>query len=290
MVDGMDSYPTTEELTDLVHSYFDDREVEFSYDAAEGMGEAEGAVFWVHNLAANLARIDRDQWPDYVAWHFGNVADGPPQIPSQYARARKRLRVRLASTDWVDQLPSQEITTPVADDLHQVLMVNIDRGAATVPPHSLEAWDQSLETVWDDARRNTMLDEPRERRAMLKPTGERLTWVRGSWWVSSLLLELGRYLRSSHGALAMVPVRDALFFHEITDDSFIYSLRAMIDSALPMHCEGPDPVSPHVYWWHDGSISRLVAFEDGQTLPVWGDEFRKVLADLETRLAPAPLN
>lgn len=42
-----------------------------------------------------------------------------------------------------------------------------------------------METVWDDARKNTTLDEPRKRRAMLKRTGERVTWVRGSWWVST---------------------------------------------------------------------------------------------------------
>lgn len=47
--------------------------------------------------------------------------------------------MRLASIDWVDQLPSKEIAKPVADDLHQVLMITIDEGAVTVPPDSLKA-------------------------------------------------------------------------------------------------------------------------------------------------------
>lgn len=281
-------YPTPAELTNLIHRYFDDRNVEVSYDPEQGLGEAQGAEFSVHNLAANLARIDRGKWPDYVAWHFGHLMEGPPEIPSDYNRARRKLRVRLASQDFVDQLPFPDIAKPVADDLYQVLMIAIDDGASTVPPDSLEAWDTDRETVWEDATKNTLLDEPRERRAMLKPSGERLTWVRGSWWSSTMLLGLGRYLssRQSHGALAMVPVRDALLFHEITDDSFVYSMSALIETGLTFHFDGPDSISPHVYWWHNGSIRRLVAFEDGRLHPVWGDEFREVLADLET---PVPM-
>jgi hypothetical protein len=281
----MARYPTAEELDELIHHYFDANGVAVSYDAGEGRGEARGAVFWVDNLVANLARIDRNEWPDYVAWHFGHLTDGPPDIPSDYAQARRRLRVRLASSAWVDQLPSKEIVRPVADDLYQVLMIVIEDGASTVPPDSLKAWNQNLAKVWDEAQKNTSLDEPRERRAMLKPTGEHLTWIRGSWWVSSLLLDLGRYLspQSPYGGLAMVPVRDALFLHEITDAGFVYSLREMIEFALKIYFEGTDQVSPHVYWWRDGSISRLVAYEDGRVRPVWGGEFRKVLAELETQ-------
>lgn len=176
----MDCHPTTSELAELVDGYFDDNDIDASYDPEQGMGKANGAVFSTHNLAANLARIDRSDWPGYVAWHFSHLVEGPPQIPVDYTRARKRLRVRLASTAWVDQLPSQEITRPVADDLHQVLMVNIDGGASTVPPESLATWGNDIDAIWDDARKNTMLDEPRERRSMLKRTGERLTWIRGS--------------------------------------------------------------------------------------------------------------
>lgn len=285
---AMDRHPMAAEIAELVHHYFDERQIAFSYDPEQGLGEAQGAEFSVHNLAANLARIDRDDWPDYVAWHFRHLADGPPSLPTDYSRARRKLRVRLASRDMVDQLPFPDIAKPVAEDLYQVLMIAIDNGASTVPPDSLEAWNTDRDTVWEDATKNTLLDEPRERRAMLKPSGERLTWVRGSWWSSTLLLGLGRYLssRQPHGALAMVPVRDALLFHEITDDSFVYSMSALIETGLTFHFDGPDSISPHVYWWHDGSIRRLVAFEDGRLLPVWGDEFREVLADLE---APVPM-
>lgn len=88
----------------------------------------------------------------------------------------------------------------------------------------------------------------------------------------------------------MVPVRDALFFHEIVDANFVSSLGAMVEFSLSIHFQGPDPVSPHVYWWRDRSISRLVAYENGRTLPVWGDEFSETISELEAALQPAVMN
>lgn len=254
-----------------------------SYDPETGLGTYGELEFSVHNLAANLAHIDQDHWADYVAWHFGHTADGgPPEIPSSYREVSKRLRVRLGSDGFVDSLPYREIARPVAEDLHEVLMVAIDEGAASVPPDSIEAWGEPMERLWADARENTLWDEPRERRSMLKPTGERFTWVRGSWWSASLLLDLGRYLSPRHGdgALAMVPTRDTLFFHEIVDESAVTSLFAMVQLGLRFYFDGPDSISPHVYWWHDGEIDLVLSYKNEQLNPEWGTEFSQMLGDL----------
>lgn len=289
----MSEYPTTGELADLVYDYFSSRDKEVTYDPDTGLGTQGDFEFSVHNLAANLARIDRDQWSDYVAWHFGHSVDGgPPDLPTSYDEVKRRLRVRLAPDALAGNFPFKETARPVAEDLNEILMVSIDEGAATVPPDSLEQWDEPLDRLWTDARKNTVLEEPRERRALLKPTGERITWVRGSWWVASLLLDLGLYLspQNPHGALAMVPVRDALLFHEIVDETAVISLRAMAELGLQFHFEGPDSISPHVYWWRDGEIRRVVSYEDARLNPVWGEEFSAMLADLESTLDRVALN
>lgn len=285
--------PTLDEIADLVHNYFADQDKPVSYDPEEGTGEYDGAVFSVHNMAANLARIDRDQWPDYVDWHFSHLVDGgPPELPTAYPEARKRLRVRLASTDWVKALPYRAIVRPVADDLHEVLMMVIEGGATSIPPDSLDSWSEPIETLWADARTNTLWDEPCERRLALKPTGERFTWVRGSWWTASRLLDLGRYLspKNPHGAIAMVPVRDALIFHEITDAAVVPSLASMAQIGLQWFADGPDSVSPHVFSWQDGVVCRIVACENGRLNPVWGDEFGTVLANLDAGADQPALN
>lgn len=289
----MGRYPTTEELADLVHDYFAGRGEQVTYDPEEGIGTFGQVEFSVHNMAANLAKIHREQWPDYVAWHFGRLVDsGPPELPSRYSEVRKRLRVRLASDSWVEQLPFQKIARPVADDLHEVLMLSLDGTAVSVPPESLDAWDEPLDKLWQDARENTLWDEPRERRMAIRPTGERFVWVRGSWWVASLLLDLGRYLspRNPHGAAAMVPVRDALFFHEITDQGVADSVAGMMELGLQFHLEGPDSISPHVYWWRDGKIRRVVAYENGRIRSAWDRDFKRVLAQLDPTTDRGKLN
>lgn len=282
-VRSVDRFPTLDELADLVHHYFDGRGQQMSYDPESGLGTCGELEFSVHNLAANLARINQDDWADYVAWHFGHAAGGPPELPSSYAEVRKRLRIRLAADAWVDALPYRDIARPVAEDLQEVLMISIDEGATSVPPDSIEAWGEPMERLWADARENTLWDEPRERRAMLKPTGERFTWVRGSWWSASMLLDLGRYLspRYRNGAVAMVPVRDALLFHEIVDETAVPSLVAMAELGVRFCLDGPDSISPHLYWWRDGEIQQVLSYQDdGGLIPVWGPDFKEMLAEL----------
>lgn len=165
-------FPTLDELSDLVHDYFDSHDEEVSYDAEQGHGTVGEAAFSVHNLAANLARIDRKRWSEYVAWHFTHLlSGGPPELPMTYDEVRRRLRVRVATDAFVDGLPYRDIVRPLGADLHEMLMVSIDRAAVTVPPDSVEAWGQPFERLWADARQNTLWEEPRERRSLLKPTG-----------------------------------------------------------------------------------------------------------------------
>lgn len=279
-------FPDRNEIATLVEDYFSEQGKEFDYDPDSGLGTYEDCEFSVHNLAANLAKIDRKRWADYVAWHFGHmVVGGPPELPASYEEVRRRLRVRLASAAMVESLP-EEITRPVADDLHELLMVAIDEGATTVPPNSIEQWGEPLDRLWKDAHDNTGWDEPTERQLAVKPTGERFVWVRGSWWTASLLLHLGRYLSRNcrHGALAMVPVRDALFYHEIEDETVVSTLIPMMETAVGIHFEGPDPISPHLYWWKDGEIRRVAAYENGRVQPVWGAEFSAMLAEVEAEV------
>lgn len=289
---AMSGFPAPNEIADLVHNYFASRGEEVTYDPELGLGTYGKAEFAVHNMAANLARIDREEWPDYVAWHFRHLHDGPPELPDTYNKAKRRLRVRLASDAWVDALPYQDIARPVAEDLQEVLMLTIDGGAASIPPDSVEAWGQPLERLWTDARENNRLEEPRERCALLRPTGEQLTWVRGSWWAASLLLDLGLYMSAGnqHGALAMAPVRDALLYREIDDTAAITSVSGLLEVGLRFHADGPDQVSPHVYWWRDGEVRRVIQFDGVKLNPVWGDDFRRMLAELEATMDLGLLN
>jgi hypothetical protein len=138
------------------------------------------------------------------------------------------------------------------------------------------------------ALERTVWDEPRERRVLAK--GDlRLSWVRASFFASSLLLDLRHLLtaKNRYGALAMVPCRDALLFAEIEDDRIVRAAASMIEVGGQWYSDGPGSISPDVFWFRrDGSITRVVKAADGGYDPCWGRDFSAVLADLEPHRSP----
>lgn len=64
------------------------------------------------------------------------------------------------------------------------------------------------------------------------------------------------------GALVAVPTRHLLAFHPIVDGSAADALNDLATYAARAHDEGPGPLSPRVYWWHDGRLTSLTDIDD----------------------------
>lgn len=64
------------------------------------------------------------------------------------------------------------------------------------------------------------------------------------------------------GALVAVPTRHLLAFHPIVDGSAADALNDLATYAVRAHDEGPGPLSPRVYWWHDGRLTSLTDIDD----------------------------
>lgn len=258
-----------------------------TYDPARGEGRVGEVVFSTHNLAAHLAEIDPEQWDEYVAWHFSHLASGPPEIPTDFERVRARLRVRLASDAWLGGLGDACLSRRVAEDLHEVLMVSLEELAVAVPSRMPGVWGQQPNGLWEQARRNTLWDEPYESCLVAKADGRAFTWVRGSWWAASRLLDLGRSLSADHrhGAVAMVPVRDALLYRELQGRQVAASVWGMLELGVGFYLEGPGSVSPHLYWLHQGELRRGAAVGEGGV--VWDQQLRELLEALAAGEAAA---
>ncbi|MFE5723874.1 immunity 49 family protein [Streptomyces erythrochromogenes] len=95
-----------------------------------------------------------------------------------------------------------------------------------------------------------------------------------SHFVASKALYLGELARQvtgaslpSAGALVVVPTRHLLAFHPIVDGSVVDALNDLAMYALGAYEDGPGPLSPRVYWWHQGGLTSLtVVDEDTRTL------------------------
>src|SRR3990172_2968201 len=276
-------------LVELVSAYFERTGTAVTID--ESRMVVSGGAGWVAglvNLHQELADLPEHHHEDFVGWWFDQLLVARDlELPAEYRQAAQRLRTRLTA----NLVPAHEgvVSRSVGGGLHEVLMMKIEIGALAVPKEHLAGWGVDPEQVWSDARRHVLLDEPRERLVAIRPNGERFVWVKGSPWVSSLLPELGVYLRPRNrfGALAAIPCDDVLFYHAIGDGPFPESVLGMQQLEIDFYVHGPKSLSPHLYWWRaapsggGGEIQRVVRIEEGGSVPEWGRDFSMMLAEFE---------
>jgi len=84
------------------------------------------------------------------------------------------------------------------------------------------------------------------------------------------------------GPFACVPTNDVLLIHEITGPDFMESAVELTTLATHLFHDGPQSVSPHLYWWNEGGVQRIVeSTSDGTTVPTWDRSFSRMLARME---------
>ena len=261
----------------LDHLGRDDTEVlEDGWAVRAGRG-----VYGLVNLAQELAGIPADEWPQRVGERLAMLGAISPQFPSEYDQAGPNLRVRLSADG---SQPGWAAFRRICDGLDEVLMMRNDVGCVTVSPGQVESWGVPVDRAFQDARQQTIWDEPRERRVLARGDS-RLVWVRASFFASSILLSLDHLLsaRNRFGAVAMAPCRDALIYTEIDDERITSSVAGMIEIGSQWYVDGPGSISPEVFWYQRGGIiSRLVKAVGREFVPCWGPEFSDVLAQLES--------
>lgn len=269
-------------LLTLVTSALYPHEVEVRDDGWSVFDKTVGASFGLVNLAQSLDSVPEEEWPDLVQrWVEDLLAITPTDI-ADYGQASARLRVRLSADA---SQPGWAVHRPVCDGLDEMLMLRNDVGCETVNDEQVALWGQPLERVWRDARQHTIWDESRER-CLLTKGGVRVVWVRHSFFASSVLLDLDHLLsaKNRHGALAMVPCRDALLYVEMTGPEVVKDAAGMMEIGSQWYVDGPGSISPDVFWYRPGgNIARIARVVGRQYESNWGEDFSAALAELEKR-------
>jgi hypothetical protein len=93
--------------------------------------------------------------------------------------------------------------------------------------------------------------------------------VGGSYFIASLALVVDEVARhyakdapAPHGILVALPHRHQLAFHVIRDRSAAPSLHTMARFAAVGFEQSPGALSPSVFWWHEGSFTRVATQDD----------------------------
>lgn len=270
-------------LRRIVAEYFQHRGEEVRVDDWEAV-RADGGTYGLVNLFQRAAELDPAEWEAYLTWHFDTLRGVEPSVPDDYSLASPNLRIRLAD----DQLAAQHHPRAVrrlCEGLSQVLVVRFDSGCFTLPGGAWDRWTMDPEQVWGDARERTLWDEPRNRRYLQRDQA-RICWIGGGFFASSLLLDLDRFLhrRHRHGAVAAVPTADACLWAPV-DPQVPLAARGILQIAASWWADGPNAISPDLFWYREGRLERIVEISQGEARRCWSSSFSRALAEVEAESA-----
>ena len=281
----MSSWTATQhqQLIDLIVSKLDGKAIV----GPDGMTIAGpgGGVLGLTNIVKSLRGVPRSEWERVIEPYLPLFA-AHPEVPKDYAIARRDLRIRL---DPDASQPGWAAYRPVCDGLDQMLVYKTDCGALTVGEQVIEDWGVAPDEVWAEALEHTIWDEPRDRRILEKGL-VRLVWVRHSFFASSVLLSLDHLLSPGNrfGAVVMAPIRDALLYAEVNDEQVVHAAAAMIEVGGRWYVDEPGAISADLFWYRKTSgepkISRIVQEVNRRYEPCWGADFSAALAELSSDL------
>ncbi|MFD7294342.1 Imm49 family immunity protein [Streptomyces sp. NPDC059897] len=225
----------------------------------------DGHLFPLANLARRCEEAPDDDWPTLVDAHFAALADASqggedadelltgtclrlvpadaagPAVPVHTREVAEGLRLALAleGPDSVRLLTDEDVARAGADELWAAARRGLTRAPMRHEEVRLDG-HPVLYSVYGDAHsvatKAVVLPE-----VVAEVTGRRMP---------------------DAGALVAVPTRHLLAFHPIVDGGAADALDDLATYAARAHEEGPGPLSPRVYWWHDGRLTSLTEIDD----------------------------
>lgn len=260
---------------------------------ADHVQSTDGTAYGLWNLAATCHESGpRDVWPDVVEAHVALVLDPPPSPEGLSADELLDLTVlRVVATDQLpeDYRETLRYATPVADGLLQVLVADFPTTVTTLGDAEVER--VGLERLLEVGRAR-LLAEPVGLEVIELDGGVRLEMLAGeSVHVASKVLVLADVLRSLHGereypdgVLVAVPDRHSLMLHVPVDAGVVAALQSMTGGTAHLWASAAGGVSPSVYWWRDGTLTRVTALDPDGRLRI---EVHEDLGEVLDRLAAA---
>ncbi|MEO3814320.1 hypothetical protein ABGB17_35425 [Sphaerisporangium sp. B11E5] len=234
-------------------------------------------------LRLEAARRPREDWPVLVAEHLSGAAGRDPDLPDvcDLAEVRPLLRTRVVRAETLED-PSRVIGRHIAADLVEILTVS---GRAVRPAEAF-CWPVTPGEALDLAGRNVLDDE--------KLTTERLDLEGVPAWrlagsAAGAVVHLRRVedylLVSPDGVMVVLPHPGEMIVHPVDGLSVMRAIERMWLLARREYRSGEGGLSPHVYWWNHGRLTRIQAdlvVQNGQRRLVVAPppEFARLLADL----------
>ena len=224
-------------------------------------------------------------------------------LPDDPAEARRLVKARLVPEDRVtDDL----VHRPALPGIEAVLVFDLPDRLVPVGPANLaalaaagaqapadDAADDDGEpgsdedALWQEAFDRVAAEDHPE--IDVEEFGEGVPLMllaSDSYFCATNVLWIERFLDPPpHGLLFAVPHRHVIVVHAVHDQGVALALPNLVLLARHNHAEGEGPISPDVFWWHDGDVTRIdvveTANDEGTELAInLPDELAAVVAEL----------
>lgn len=253
------------DLVRLAELAASERGLDARYDGDGALVTEDGMVAGLTNLARAVAGYRRRHWREIVHQHFDQLAGNlhqPPPLPADLAES---LYLRLVATDgippeWADSAPE------LAPGLLCVPSTHSDRAVAMHFDLGRLGMTREQATRTGLANLRRLPDEMQ----ILRHDSAEVAAISGTIFTASRALVLDTVLREtlrvenpSYGVLVAAPVRDLLLVHVIHDNRVVPAMDLMVSVAMKSFSEQPGPISPHVYFVHDGRWQQVTHHIDG---------------------------
>lgn len=202
------------------------------------------------------------------------------ELPADPVEARALLKARLVGAD---RAPDDVVHRSVLPGIEAVLVFDLPDRLVPLAPEDLPALLDSVElpdapdAVTDEDRLDALWDEAYEHVRHEHPEidveelteGVPVMLVHGeSYFVATNALWVDQFVDvPADGLLFAVPHRHLLLLHPVRDQAATYALPNLLLLARENHAQGQGPVSPDVFWWHDGEVHTI-----GVTETIHGEE------------------
>ncbi|MEV3989887.1 immunity 49 family protein [Streptomyces sp. NPDC049837] len=254
-------------LRDLVRRHHADRGTPVTVTGAT-VRAAQGTQS-LHNLAEYCRRADPRAWPELVDRHLSALERATHAKPDAPERVLENAYLRLVPDDAFppEVASSFRYARKIAPGLLETLALDLPETVRVLDDKDVAR--TGLEALRTAGRAN-LVEEPVEYDTVRTESGATLHVVSGeSMFVASKALVLGELARAvtgrelpAEGALFTVPSRHYLAFHPLEDRQVVGAVNDLAAFGLGAHNDNPGPLSPRLYWWHEGAITCLTHIDE----------------------------
>jgi hypothetical protein len=224
-------------------------------------------------------------------------------LPDDPAEARRLVKARLVPED---RITDDLVHRPVLPGIEAVLVFDLPDRLVPVGPANLAAlaaagaaapaddigddvgepagdedalWQEAFDRVAAEDHPEIDVEEFGEGVPLMLLASDSFFCATNALWIERFLDP------PPHGLLFAVPHRHVIVVHAVHDQGVALALPNLVLLARHNHAEGEGPISPDVFWWHDGEVSRIdvveTANDEGTELAInLPDELAAVVAEL----------